>query len=107
MPETTDVVHALYTGFFDRGVRYFFPDAALEMSGPAAFSPQLGIRAAGESAVDLEYMGASYRLERPARAFTENEIRLLRAIGTVLHARYRSIFNAASQPVTSSLFEGL
>jgi len=108
VPDTVEVVHALYNGFFERGVRYFFPDAALGVAGrPPHFNPELAIRRLTDSAVDLEWMGTRYRLEHPATAFTEDQIRLLGAIGTVLHARYRSIFNAASEAFTSSLFEGL
>jgi DisA bacterial checkpoint controller nucleotide-binding len=108
MPDTAGVVHALYSGFFERGVRYFFPDASLGVAGrPPEFNPELAIRRLTDSAVDLEWMGTRYRLEHPAIAFTEDQMRLLGAIGTVLHARYRSIFNAAPEAFTSSLFEGL
>ncbi len=107
MPDTIDVVHTLYTDFFERGVRYFFPDAALDVDGHLPeFNPELAIRRL-DPAVDLEWMGTRYRLSHHAGAITEDQIRLLGAIGTVLHARYRSLFNAASEAFTSSLFEGL
>lgn len=52
-------------------------------------------------------MGARYHCQCPGRPFSEDQVRLLGAIGAVLSARYRSIFSAVSAAATSSLFEGL
>ena len=35
MPDALEFVHALYGDFFERGVRYFFPEAALSVRGAA------------------------------------------------------------------------
>jgi DisA bacterial checkpoint controller nucleotide-binding len=108
MPDTLEIVHALYGGFFERGVRYFFPDAALTVVGRAPETiPSLNFHSRTDGSLDPEWMGVRYHLERPGRPFTEDQIRMLGAIGAVLSARYRSIFFPASVASTSRLFEGL
>src|SRR5437764_8603744 len=108
MPEPPEVVHALYRGFFERGVRYFFPEAGLVADGAARMvSPTLLFESRTDGAVDLEWMGARYQCARDGRPFTEEQLRLLAAIGAVLSARYRSIFSAVSVASTTGLFEGL
>jgi hypothetical protein len=92
----------LYCGFFERGVRYFFPEAALEVAArltDASAMPDGGL--------DLVWMDLHYRMSQGSRPFTENQMRMLVAIGAVLTARYRSIFFAVSAAATSSVFEGL
>ena len=108
MPEAPEIVNALYRGFFERGVRYFFPDAALVMDDAALdVSPSLVFHSRTDGGVDLEWMGAHYQCAREGRPFTEDQLRLLGAIGAVLSARFRSIFSAVSVASTTSLFEGL
>src|ERR1039457_4218271 len=53
-------------------------------------------------------MGTRYHLESPGgRPFTEDQLRLLGAIGSVHSVRYRSIFSAVSATSSVALFEGL
>jgi hypothetical protein len=109
MPEAAEVVHALYREFFERGVRYFFPDASLAntASGPEV-KPTLLIYGRTDGGVELEWMGTRYHLESPGgRPFTEDQLRLLGAIGSVHSVRYRSIFSAVSATSSVALFEGL
>ncbi len=108
MPDTLEIVHALYAGFFERGVRYFFPDANLSAIGRTAEAvPSLSFHNATDGSLDLAWMGIRYHLECAGRPFTEDQLRILGAIGAVLSARYRSIFFPASAASTSRLFEGL
>ncbi len=105
--ETVDLVHALYCDFFERGIRYFFPESRLVSSGRASgIAPSLSFTELGGSALRLEWMGVQYELARPDHAFSEDEMRLLVAIGSVLSARYRGIFSPGSSPYASHLFEG-
>jgi hypothetical protein len=88
-------------------VHYFFPDADLESRGAAReFRPSLVFDHRTDGALDMEWMGARYHLERTGLSFTEDQLRLLTAIGRMLGTRYRSIFfsGAAGAP---QLFEGL
>ena len=107
MPETQEIVHALFCDFFERGLRYFFPDAQLRATGNAAeTSPSLTFHSRTDGGLQLQWMGACYDFERTGRPFTEDQLRLIGAIGAVLSARYRSIFHAASA-ATPHLFTGL
>ncbi len=109
MPEVTDVVHALYRGFFERGIRYFFPEAVLVTGASIEHNrPSLVICGRTDGGVDLEWMGTRYHLEAVGgRPFSECQLRLLGAIGSVHSVRYRSIFSAASASSSFELFQGL
>ena len=107
MPETLEFVHSLYADFFERGVRYFFPEAHLTAVGAAEFHPSLKFGHRTDGALDLEWMGTRYQLERAGRSFTEDQMRLLAAIGGVLATRYRSIFFSGAAAASPQLFEGL
>jgi hypothetical protein len=106
--ETFDIVHALYGDFFERGMRYFFPEARLRAAGRAAgVVPSLTFSALSGDALRLEWMGVEYELARAGQAFSEDELRLLGAIGAVLSARYRGIFFPTASGFAPHLFEGL
>jgi hypothetical protein len=107
MVETGESVRSLYRDFFERGLRYFFPRAELSARGqtPEAL-PVLRIRSRTDGALDIEWMGATYHFAHPqARPFTEDQLRLVGSIGSVLSARYRSIFTGS--PAAAGLFSGL
>jgi len=108
MPEVPEIVNILYRGFFERGVRYFFPDASMVTDGKAQdANPTLVFHSRTDGGVDLEWMGGRYHCSCDGRPFTEEQLRLLGAIGAVLSARFRSIFSAVSVASTTGLFEGL
>src|SRR5262249_42312581 len=107
MPDTLEFVHSLYCDFFERGVRYFFPEADLNPQGPSPdFRPTLQFGHRTDGALDLEWMGTRYHLRCHGRSFTEDQMRLLAAIGGVLATRYRSIFFSGSAAASPQLFEG-
>src|SRR5215831_10926033 len=108
MPDTIEVVHALYGEFFERGVRYFFPGATLT-SEPSDLdvTPTLVFHSRTDGGVDLDWMGTRYHFGFDGRALTADQLRLLGAIGAVLSARFRSIFSAVSVASTTGMFEGL
>ena len=108
MPETLEVVNALYRGFFARSVRYFFPEATLVADeAPREVHPALRFHTRTDGGLDLEWFGIRYQCDHEGRPFSEQQVRLLAAIGAVLSARYRSIFSAVSVASTTGLFEGL
>jgi hypothetical protein len=103
-----EVVNALYSDFLERGIRHFFPEYELVLLGPSDESePMLRFRYETSGAIELTWCGSRYGFRAPSSAITENEMRLLGAIGDVLAARYRSIF--ADVPAASALhlFRGL
>jgi hypothetical protein len=57
--------------------------------------------------LELRWMGYSYALRRPDHPFTESEVSLTRAIGRVLSARYRALFNPDIAAGDFHLFRGL
>jgi hypothetical protein len=108
MPETLEFVHALYRDFFVRGVRYFFPDARLHETGAAAeVASSLNFFSLTDGTLRLEWLGVQYHLAGRDSVFSEDELRLLGAMGGVLSARYRGIFSPGSSPYASHLFEGV
>jgi DNA integrity scanning protein DisA with diadenylate cyclase activity len=108
MPEPTGKVHALYRDFLERGVRYFFPDAELAPNSQAPDTePALLISSRTDGTADLDWIGTRYRLSCPGRGLTEDQLRLLGAIGAVLSARYKSLFHTESAASQLRLFEGL
>lgn len=107
MPDPLEIAQSLYCGFFESGVRYFFRDTALTpVANVAEVAPSLRFASLTDGSLDLVWMGTRYHLDC-GRPFTENELRLLGAIGAVLSARYRSIFFPASAASSAHLFEGM
>jgi hypothetical protein len=103
-----DVVNALYADFLERGLRHFFPDHRLEILGRAREnSPALAFHYATNGGLELEWCGVRYSFRQQSEAFTENELRLIAAVGHVLSARYQGIFAAGSAASTLHLFRGL
>ncbi len=108
MPEVASIVYALYSDFLERGIRYFFPEADLEVkSRKAKPTPVLRFDTATDGRLRLDWMSNRYLLSLKRGPFTENQVRLLGAIGAVLAARFRSIYRADSAAATTGLFEGL
>ena len=103
-----DQRQALYSQTLERCVSYFFPDCKLEHSGTSDESqPELRIQAQRDGSLDLSWFDNLYRLHHEQRAFRQEELRLLSAIGTVLSARYRVLFQPNSGAAGMSLFRGL
>ena len=107
MTSAINVFHVLYQEFFERGLRYFLPTARLEISGTAASRPTLDLVSRPDGKLALSWFGQEYLIENPRGAFTENEIRIVVALGSVLAARFRSFFNTTTAAATLALFRGL
>ena len=105
-PDALRFVQSLCRDAFEKGVRYFFPDAVLSpRAEAAAFQPALTLHPA-DGGLDLEWMGVNYRQERTARPLSSDERRMMAAVGAVISARYQSIVSA--EPVAKlHLLEGL
>ncbi|HEY1238953.1 MAG TPA: hypothetical protein VGF16_00290 [Bryobacteraceae bacterium] len=107
LPDALEFANTLYGDFFERGVRYFFPEAELSSRETASeVKHSLALHNRTDGTLDLEWMGNRYRLRRGGRAFTEDQLRMVAAIGDVLSARYRSIFFPESAAASPQLFEG-
>lgn len=104
----TNVVTALYVEFLERGLHYFFPGCHLKITGRAETNrPALTFISLPDGSLELDWFGLHYSFSYPGKSFTENQVRLLVAIGGLLSARFRSIFNAASAATSFQLFRGL
>jgi hypothetical protein len=107
-PAPLEVVNALYADFLERGIRHFFPDHSLEFLGTSRNGePVLRFEHQTTGGLILVWCGARYAFSSPGRAVSENEMRLLGAIGDVLAARYRSIFAVAATSDALDLFRGI
>ena len=101
---------ALYDSLLQGALRHFFSRATFETEAtPSASSDgRLAIEPTGDpSKLCLRWFGSRHTLHVPERRpFTAHETRLARAIGSVLAARYRAIFDARLMAARGDLFRG-
>src|SRR3977135_543434 len=100
-----------YEGLMQAALRRFFSRASLEIepAGAAASPDQpLTIEPSPDpSTLIICWTGTRYKLHAPGRwAFTPHEIRIARAIGAVISARYRAILNPQLAAERGELFHG-
>src|SRR6187455_2544162 len=103
-------VGALYDGMLQSALRRFFDRATVDAEpvGMTADGALLAIEpSANPAALMIRWFGTRYTLRVPERwPFTAHEVRLARAIGNVLGARYRAIQNPQVIAERSDLFQG-
>jgi len=101
---------ALYDNLLQAALRQFFGRATFETEPIPSLSSdgRLAIEPTGDpSVLTIRWFGSRHVLHVPAtRPFTEHEVRLARAIGTVLAARYRAIFDPKQMLERGELFRG-
>jgi hypothetical protein len=101
---------ALYDSLLQAALHQFFGRATFETEPIPSVSSfgQLGIEPTGDpSALTIRWFGFRHILRVPERQpFTEHEVRLARAIGAVLAARYRAIFDPRLMAERGDLFQG-
>lgn len=103
-------VGALYDSFLQSALRQFFARATFETE------PMLSASSDGRLAIEstedpcvmyVRWFGTRYGLRVPdRRRFTPHEIRMARAIGSVLAARYHAILNPKAMIERGELFRG-
>jgi hypothetical protein len=88
--------------FFDRAVLDAEPTPSVSSDGRLAIEPS-----ANPHELTIRWFGTRYQLRVPGQwPFTPHEVRLARAIGTVLSARYRAILNPRIMAERGDLFRG-
>ena len=101
---------ALYDNLLQAALRQFFERATFETEPIPSLSSdgRLAIEPTNDpSVLSIRWFGSRHVLHVPARRpFTEHEVRLARAIGTVLAARYRAIFDPKQMLERGELFRG-
>lgn len=101
---------ALYDNLLQAALRQFFGRATFETEPIPSLSSdgRLAIEPTSDpSVLSIRWFGTRHVLHVPARRpFTEHEVRLARAIGTVLAARYRAIFDPKQMLERGDLFRG-
>src|SRR6478672_6596566 len=101
---------ALYDSLLQAALRQFFGRATFETEPIPSLSSdgRLAIEPTGDpSVLTIRWFGSRHVLYVPgARPFTAHEVRLARAIGTVLAARYRAIFDPKQMLERGELFRG-
>lgn len=101
---------ALYDNLLQGALRQFFPRATFEtVATPSVSSDgRLAIEPTGDpTRLCVRWFGSRHTLHVPERRpFTAHETRLARAIGSVLAARYRAIFDARLMAQRGDLFRG-
>jgi hypothetical protein len=101
---------ALYDNLLQGALRQFLGRATFETEPIPSLSSdgRLAIEPTNDpSTLSLRWFGSRHLLHVPARRpFTEHEVRLARAIGSVLAARYRAIFDPKQMLERGDLFRG-
>ena len=101
---------ALYDSLLQAALRQFFSRATFETEPIPSLSSdgRLAIEPTNDpSVLTIRWFGSRHVLHVPARRpFTAHEVRLARAIGTVLAARYRAIFDPKQMLERGDLFRG-
>src|SRR5215210_7803997 len=101
---------ALYDSLLQAALRQFFSRATFETEPIPSLSSdgRLAIEPTRDpSVLSIRWFGSRHVLHVPARRpFTDHEVRLARAIGTVLAARYRAIFDPKQMLERGDLFRG-
>src|SRR5829696_2161022 len=101
---------ALYDNLLQAALRQFFDRATFETEPIPSLSSdgRLSIEPTQDpSVLSIRWFGSRHVLHVPARRpFTAHEVRLARAIGAVLAARYRAIFDPKQMLERGDLFRG-
>jgi hypothetical protein len=101
---------ALYDNLLQAALRQFFGRATFEIEPIPSLSSdgRLAIEPTNDpSVLSIRWFGTRHVLHVPARRpFTAHEVRLARAIGGVLAARYRAIFDPKLMLDRGELFRG-
>jgi hypothetical protein len=101
---------ALYDNLLQAALRQFFGRATFETEPIPSLSSdgRLAIEPTNDpSVLTIRWFGSRYVLHVPARRpFTPHEVRLARAIGSVLALRYRAIFDPKQMLERTELFRG-
>jgi hypothetical protein len=101
---------ALYDNLLQAALRQFFSRATFETEPIPSLSSdgRLAIEPTNDpSVLTIRWFGSRHVLHVPAkRPFTAHEVRLARAIGSVLAARYRAIFDPKQMLERGDLFRG-
>jgi hypothetical protein len=101
---------ALYDNLLQAALRQFFSRATFETEPIPSLSSdgRLAIEPTNDpSVLTIRWFGSRYVLHVPARRpFTPHEVRLARAIGSVLALRYRAIFDPKQMLERTELFRG-
>jgi len=101
---------ALYDSLLQAALRQFFSRATFETEPIPSLSSdgRLAIEPTHDpSVLSIRWFGSRHVLHVPARRpFTPHEVRLARAIGTVLALRYRAIFDPKQMLERGDLFRG-
>ena len=101
---------ALYDNLLQAALRQFFGRATFETEPIPSLSSdgRLAIEPTSDpSVLSVRWFGSRHVLHVPARRpFTAHEVRLARAIGSVLAARYRAIFDPRQMLERGDLFGG-
>jgi hypothetical protein len=104
----------LSVGVFRRDLQGFYPQCRFEPLGLPPTSAELAggprfrlIEAADEGVDEVEIFGAPYVLgPRGGGRFSEHDLRMIRAIGSVINLRYHHLFQSATHSPRLELYRG-
>jgi hypothetical protein len=104
---TSVFIDGLYGKLVEGGISYFFPSAKLQTVETGGEPIGRGIiERSDKTSLVLHWLGSQYSLTR-AEPFSEEELKLLKAIASVLESRYRMIADTDRVDRRFELFRGL
>lgn len=100
-------IDGLYGKFVEGGISYFFPSSKLQAleAGEEPVARAI-IDDSDKNSLILDWLGSRYSLTR-AEAFSDQELKLLQGIGSVLASRYRMIADTSRVEQRFELFHGV
>jgi hypothetical protein len=109
-PPPAVAASALYDSFLQAALRQFFARATFETQAvlSASSDGRLAIEPTSDpSELTIRWFGMRHTLHVPKRRpFTSHEVRMAKAIGAILAARYRVIFDPRLMATRGDLFRG-
>src|SRR5215467_8130475 len=100
-------IDGLYGKLVEGGINYFFSSANLQALETDSQAATCGMTVnSDETFLILNWLGSRYSLTRK-EAFSDQELKLLKAIGSVLDSRYRMIADTHHTEERFELFRGL
>ena len=106
-PQSPAFFEDLYENLIKEGLHYFFPSVIFQSLANIRVASEDGFAAEAKgTSILIDWMGSRCSLERD-EPFANSEVNLVRSIGAVLAARYRTLVDMRGVQQRFDIFRGL